>query len=97
MIDPIAFKSHCVERDIAVEVRGSILTLTKRFTPGAAGEYANAEADVSIIYDAPGKGGSVWGTDGGSIGGWVGMQGGFMKLNKSGVAKRFLTALAKLA
>lgn len=96
MTDPASFKAHCTANGIAIAIRGSILTLTKHFTPGSASEYTAAESDVSILYDVPGSGGSVWGTDGGSIGGMVGMNGGYMKLNKSGVAKRFISALAKL-
>ena len=81
-----------------LEVRGEILTVTKRFTPGSNSEYAAAESDVSsIIYTLPStSAGSVWGTDGQSIGGMVGLNGGYMKLNRSGGSKRVLNALKKL-
>lgn len=81
-----------------IEVRGSILTVTKTFTPGSKSEYSAAESDVgSIIYSLPStSAGSVWGTDGGSVGGHVGLTGGYMKLNKSGGSKRVLAALSKL-
>jgi hypothetical protein len=80
-----------------VEVRGDILTVTKTFTPGSASEYTGAESDVSsVIYTLPQKSaGSTWGTDGGSIGGMVGMNGGYMKLNRSGGSKLVLKALVK--
>jgi hypothetical protein len=49
-----------------------------------------------ILDMAPLKGGSVWGTDGGSIGGHVGMKNGQYVLNKSGTGKRFTAAVQKL-
>jgi hypothetical protein len=93
-----SFVALCKERNIAIEcAQGSRVTLRKTFTPGSAEQYASAETDVSILYDTPSAGdGSVWGTDGGSVGGMVGMQGGYMRLNKSNVAKRFVAAVAKL-
>ena len=80
----------------SIEVRGTILTVTKRFTPGDKAAYCAAESDVgSVIYSLPrSSSGSDWGTDGGSIGGMVGMQGGYMTLNRSGGNKRVLKALA---
>jgi hypothetical protein len=43
------------------------------------------------------KGGSVWGTDGGSVGGAVALQTGRFQLNKSGNnGKRFMVELSKI-
>lgn len=81
---------------VSVEIRGTILTLSKTFMPGSNAEYTNAESDVSLIYEAPqSSAGSTWGTDGGSIGGAVGLANGYMKLNRSGVNKVWMKALAK--
>ncbi len=81
-----------------LEVRGEILTVTKRFTPGSNSEYAAAESDVSsIVYTLPStSAGSVWGTSGDSVGGYVGLTGGYMTLNRSGGSKRVLNSLKKL-
>lgn len=90
------FLAKAREYGVSVEIRGSILTLSKTFTPGSNEEYVAAESDVGLIYEAPqSAAGSTWGTDGGSIGGAVGLQGGYMKLNRSGVNKMWLKRLAK--
>jgi hypothetical protein len=88
------FVQSCRNNQVAIEVRGAgILTLSKRITIGDGLAFADAESDCSIIYDLPGGCGSVWGTDGGSIGGMVAMQTGHFKLNRSGVQKRILKAI----
>lgn len=95
---PAAFLASCREAGVRVEAcAGSKITLTKTFPAGDAAAYAGAESDVSILYSTPSAGaGSVWGTDGGSVGGMVGLKGGYMRLSKSNVARRFVAALAKL-
>lgn len=82
-----------------VELRPSqgFIKVAKRFTPGSNEGFTNAEGECSILYSIPkGEPGSVWGTDGGSIGGMVGMQNGQMVLNRSGCSKRFLAKVEKL-
>lgn len=94
---PEDFAAELAARGIKVErITSSILTLSKRFTPGDANGYTGAETDVGIIYEVPQRDGSTWGTDGGSIGGAIGLQNGRMVLNRSGCHKRFLAKLAKL-
>ena len=96
----VATKIHTLAKEYgcSVEVRGSILTVTKRFTPGDKAAYCVAESDVgSIIYSLPStSAGSTWGSDSGSVGGYIGLTNGEMKLNKSGGSKRVLAALSKL-
>ena len=78
-------------------VRGTIVTIQKTFTAGDKAAYSDADSEAYEILDlAPLKGGSVWGTDGGSIGGAEGLRNGYYRLNKSGSGSRFLTALTKL-
>lgn len=97
-ITPETFLAHCAANGVRIEdAKHGFLTLCKRFTPGDKDAYTAAETDVGIIYSTPSAGaGSVWGTDGGSVGGHVGLMGGYMRLNKSNVAKRFIAKLAKL-
>ncbi len=93
-MEAIEFAQKCKAAGITIErAEGSILTLSKAFTAHDNAGFAAAETDVSILYEAPGKGGSVWGTDGASIGGMVALRTGIMRLNKSGVQKRWLAAL----
>jgi len=93
------FVAHCKKNDIQITRCDRILTLEKRLTGSDRNrDFSDAESDCSIIYDLPSSadGGSVWGTDGGSIGGMVAMQTGLFKLNRSGVSKRVLLAIKKI-
>ena len=86
------------EYGFSVSVNGASVTVHKQFTPGDKDAYTNAECDAnSILCMMPMKTpGSVWGTDGASVGGHVGLTHGYMTLNKSGCSKRVLNALAKM-
>jgi hypothetical protein len=78
-------------------INSSVVRITKDFTPNS--KEAFTEADMmagSILGLAPLKGGSVWGTDGGSVGGYSGLIRGQYILNKSGEGKRFVSALRKV-
>ena len=87
------FVAHCQKNEIMIERCENILTLTKRIPIGDKLAFADAETDCSIIYDLPGGCGSVWGTDGGSIGGMSALNTGRFRLNRSGVQKRILKAI----
>ena len=96
-ISPLEFLEYCNKHNIKIEHTNSILTIAKTFQPGSAKGYSNAESDCSIIYSVPTtEAGSVWGTDGLSIGGMVGMRDGYMRLNKSGCGKLWLKKLSKI-
>jgi hypothetical protein len=88
------FVAHCRKNEITIERCENILTLTKRIPIGDGLAFADAESDCSIIYDLPGGCGSVWGTDGGSIGGMTALNTGRFRLNRSGVQKRILKAIS---
>jgi hypothetical protein len=89
--------SMAKETGFQIAVSGSVLTVHKRFTPGDHDAYTMAEGDANSIVGLVKRTepGSTWGTDGGSIGGHVGLQGGYMTLHKSGCSKRILNAIAK--
>ena len=91
------FVAHCNACGIQIERASHIITLTKRIPIGDALAFADAESDCSIIYDLPGGCGSVWGTDGGSVGGMTALNTGRFRLNRSGVQNRILKAIANLA
>lgn len=92
------FVEACKSKGWNYSTRGSIVTIQKSFTPGDKNAYCDCDSEAySLLSLAPLKGGSIWGTDGGSIGGMIGCDGGYYKLNKSGNgSKRFLKALASL-
>jgi len=91
------FVAHCKACGITIERATHILTLSKRIPVGDRAAFADAESDCSIIYDLPGGCGSVWGTDGASIGGMTALNTGRFSLNRSGVQKRILKAIASLS
>lgn len=73
-----------------VTADGEIVTVTKNFAPGDNRAYIAAESDAYSILSRfrmvnPG---TVWGTDSGSVGGFAGLSGGYVRMNKSGVSKR---------
>lgn len=92
-----AMKALANKTGFSIAVRGSVVTVHKTFTPGDKTAYTNAEGDANSILGMMRmvEPGSVWGTDGGSVGGHIGLMGGYMTLNKSGGSKRVMAALAK--
>lgn len=79
-------------------VSDSVIRIRKRFSSGDKVAFCQADSEAyDVLSHAPLKGGSIWGTDGGSIGGHVGLTNGEYVLNKSGESgKRFVAALRKL-
>lgn len=92
------FAEACRADGWSFMVKGeSVVTIEKHFAPHDASAYTDCDIMAGgILSLAPLKGGSVWGTDGGSVGGYAGLSGGYYRLNKSGSGKRFLAALEKL-
>ena len=92
------FATQCRTRGVRWEiVNPSVLRIRKNFTPGDKEGFSGADAfGEGILGLAPLRGGSVWGTDGGSIGGMAGLMRGEYVLNKSGEGSRFMKALAKV-
>jgi hypothetical protein len=78
-------------------VNGSIVTIWKHFAAGDMNAFCDCDMTAyGLLSLAPLKGGSVWGTDGGSVGGMTAVNNGCYRLNKSGTAKRFIAELLKL-
>jgi hypothetical protein len=91
------FASLAREGGWQVTCRGDLLTIDRHFTPGDRDAYVAADGEgFSLLAIAPMTyPGTVWGTDGASVGGHAGLTGGYYHLNKSGVSKRFVAAVAK--
>lgn len=92
-----AIREACRSLGWTYTVRNSILTIYTRFTPGDSNAFSRCDSEAYSIVGllrrtSPG---SDWGTDGGSIGGMTGLNGGYYKLNRSGGSKRVLSLLAK--
>ena len=90
-----AFIAACAKHGFAYEVSNGIVRISKSFKPGDLDAFADCDAVASRILDlAPLRGGSVWGTDGGSVGGHAAVKSGYFRMNKSGSGARFLAALS---
>ncbi len=92
------FLIACNEAGFTPGVKGAgIVYVTKAFAAGDKQAFCACDSDgPSLLALVPLKGGSVWGTDGGSIGGMSALTHGRYTLNKSGSSgARFVKALVK--
>lgn len=79
-----------------VSFSDNVFTITKSIPPNNPVAFADCEsAAFEVLAAVPLRGGSVWGTDGASVGGHVAMQNGLFRMNKAGEAKRFMAELQK--
>lgn len=92
------FVHACNKYGWTYEVRGSILTIHKRFTAGSNMGFTECDMLYSDILSLVPRTrpGSDWGTDGGGIGGITAVQSGHFVMNRSGGDKRILKALARM-
>jgi hypothetical protein len=76
----------------------SVVSIAKSFAPNDRDAFVSCDADYYHILTAlPHRGGSMWGTDGGSVGGYVALTNGRFEMNLSGVSKVALREVAKIA
>lgn len=74
-----------------------VVAVTKNFPKGDKDAFTQCDmAAPSVLGLLGAKGGSMWGTDGGSMGGQVALQNGRFCLNVSGVPLRVSAALSKM-
>jgi len=79
------FVDVCTSRGWQIEVRNSVVSISKRLSPGDNGAYVDCDMDAFYILNKlPLRGGSIWGTTSDSIGGYSGLTRGEYVLNKSG-------------
>lgn len=73
-----------------------VVTISTTFTPGDNDAYIDADGEAyPLLSDLPRtRPGSTWGTTSDGVGGAVGRDNGYYRLNVSGVDKRVLKALA---
>ena len=94
----IEIKEKCQKLGWSYEVRGSILTIQKHFTPGDNNGLVECDMfyyDILSLLPQTSPG-STWGTDCGGIGAYAALKTGCFTMNKSGGSKTVLKALAKL-
>ena len=83
---------------VAITVGGQV-RVSQRFTPGDKLGFCRLDGTYwGLLSTVPVRSGSssIWGTDGGGIGGAVAIQTGLFFGTVSGVQKRFLTALKRV-
>lgn len=91
-----SFLAAARKHGFAVSIRDGIVSISKSFAPGDKAAFCECDCIGPMVLDlVPLKGGSVWGTDGGSVGGYSAVANGRYTLNKSGrTGLRFVAALA---
>jgi hypothetical protein len=89
------FLSAARDAGYTVAVRGTVVSIAKRFTPGDRDAFVACDGDYyGLLAMLPARGGSMWGTDGGSVGGYVALKDGAFVMNVSGVSARVAAAVA---
>lgn len=84
------------ELGFKLEVLPNVVRVHRDFKPGDVDAFNYCDsAAYDVLSLCPLRGGSIWGTDGGSIGGAVALRSGSYTLNKSGDGSNFLKALKK--
>ena len=79
-------------------VSDAVVTVEGPFTPGDRRAFLTAEANAHTVLGMIPmvRPGSVWGTDAASVGGLTGLNGGFVRMNKSGTDLKVARHLAQM-
>lgn len=81
-----------------VSFRNTVVTISKNFPVGDSRAFTEIDMVApQILRKIPVRktDSSMWGTDGGSVGGWAALESGRFTLNISGVQEKFLAELEK--
>jgi len=91
------FAAACEAAGWRYAVREGIVTIRKYFTAGDREEFVRLDGEYyGLLAMVPARGGSMWGTDGGGVGGYSAILHGCFTMNVSGVNKTFAAALAAI-
>lgn len=92
-----AFKSKVTELGFNFTIIGDqIVSVSKSFPKGDTNAFVQCDMNGPYLISlVPSSGGSVWGTDGGTVGGHSAVLHGNYCLKVSGVSKRFIKELQK--
>ena len=92
------FANKCKELGFTFTVGKFIVSVHKSFPAGDLNAFV--ECDMTgpflLMRLKQTEPGSVWGTDGGGVGGQVAVNNGRYTLNKSGIGKRIINEIKKL-
>jgi hypothetical protein len=89
------FAAACKAAGWRYAVRDGIVTIRKYFAVGDRAEFVRLDGEYyGLLSLVPARGGSIWGTDGGGVGGYSAILHGCFTMNVSGVNKGFAAALA---
>lgn len=92
------FVAKCKEYGFTYTVGTNILSVHKKFPVGDLDAFTECDMNgpylLGLVKST--QPGSIWGTDGGSVGGHVAVTSGKYTLNKSGCSKRILKQISKL-
>jgi len=86
------------ENGFTVSIRNGIFVIRQNFKPSDIEAFVKCDAlayDVLSLLPRT-RGGSDWGTDGGSVGGHIALSTGVFSMNRSGGSPKVLDALAKI-
>lgn len=78
-----------------VRIDGTIVSITKHFAANDRAAFVECDSEYyGILSMVPARGGSMWGTDGGGVGGYSAMLHGCFTMKQSGVGARIAAAIA---
>lgn len=89
------FLNACNQYGFSYEIASDhVIRIIKDFTPGDSEVFTMCDMYVGdVLALIPLRGGSIWGTDGNSVGGAIALKNGRFVMNKSGDGIRFIKAL----
>lgn len=92
------FVDKCKELGWTFKAKSSVISIYKTIPINSNSEFSKAENESGSLLDIVKmtKNGSVWGTDGASIGGHYAMTSGNFSMNKSGCSAHILNAINKI-
>jgi hypothetical protein len=91
----LTFLNACDRAGYRVTINGeNVVTITKHFAPNDREAFVACDGEYyGLLSILPRRGGSVWGTDGGGVGGYSAMLHGTFRMNASGVSKAAMRTL----
>lgn len=97
---PKDFYQLCTANGFSIVSNNTIVSIKKKFSTGDSYAFADCDSIAhAILSQVPTTKScsSIWGTDGGSVGGYIAMTSGNYVLNISGVKKNFIKELVKIS